>query len=64
MFVDALQDAMHKKYDLMTRQKESNQDNQPPSKKLNPSLSMDKFKELKISPRLKKSVKLQRQRKR
>jgi hypothetical protein len=33
-------------YDLKTRQKDVNRDNQPQPKKLNPSLSMDKFKEL------------------
>jgi hypothetical protein len=34
MFVDALQAEMHRKYDLIPRQKAFNQDNQPQLKKL------------------------------
>ena len=44
MFVDALQDEMHWKYDLVPRQRVVNQDNQPHPKNLSPSLPMDKVK--------------------
>ena len=44
MFVDALQEEMHGKYDLVPRQRVVNQDNQPHPKNLSPSLPMDKVK--------------------
>jgi hypothetical protein len=44
MFVDALQEEMHRKYDLVSRQTVVNQDNQPHPMNLSPSLPMDKLK--------------------
>jgi len=38
---------MHRKYDLIPIQKVVNEDSHPQPKKLNPSLYMDKVKELK-----------------
>ena len=44
MFVDALQEEMHGKYDLVPRQRVVKQDNQPHPTNLSPSLPMDKVK--------------------
>ena len=44
MFVDALQEEMHRKYDLVPRKRVVNRDNQPHPTNLSPSLPMDKVK--------------------
>jgi hypothetical protein len=46
LLVDALQEEMHKKYDLRPRQKTNVVDSQPQAKKVGPKLSKDKDKEV------------------